>query len=158
MDKFKNLYRGILYRECRILANDLDDIFKEIKLFVDKKVSPYLNSNENCDRLIFDGIELVKEEDKCSWSIYSKNDLSNQISTEITLDDINLIFKGNTEFLKHIKDDHGIINFPKELYGKAFMILAMTVTELLNKSELHEEMNLFDIFTISNNGNNNIIY
>lgn len=158
MDKFKNLYRGILYRECRILANDLDDIFKEIKLFVDEKVIPYLKSNENCDRLIFDGIELVKDEDKCSWSIYSKNDLSNQITTEVTLDDINLIFKGNTEFLKHIKDDHEIINFPKELYGKAFMILAMTVTELLNKSELHEEMNLFDIFTISNNGNNNIIY
>ena len=158
MDKFKNLYRGILYRECRILANDLDDIFKEIKLFVDEKVIPYLINNENCDRLIFDGIELVKEEDKYSWSIYSTNDLSKQITTEVTLDDINLIFKGNTEFLKYIKNGHGILNFPKELYGKAFMILAMTVTELLNKSELHEEMNLFDIFTISNNGINNIIY
>ena len=60
--------------------------------------------------------------------------------------------------LKELQEKEGIVDFPKDLYGKAFMILAITVTELLNKSELHEEMNLFDIFTISNNGNNNIIY
>ncbi len=157
MDKFKNLYRGILYKECRILANDLNDIFKEIKLFVDEKVIPYIKSNENCDRLVFDGIELNKEEDGYSWSIYDKESLSNQITTEVTMDDINIIFKGNTEFLKHIKEE-GIENFPKELYGKAFMVFAITVSEVLRKEELHEELNLFDIFTISNNEYNNIIY
>lgn len=157
MEEIKDLYRVRLYERCNILAVDLTDIIKEIKLFVDEKVIPELKEND-CDKFIFSGLELRKEDDKFVWSVYDSNELSDLKSKEITLDDINIEFKGKKEFLKSLEENHNIENFPKELYGKAFMVFAETVTEIINSDKLYDEINLFDIFTLTNNDINNIIF
>ena len=38
MEEFKELYRYRLYEKTHILVNNLDDVFKEIKLFIDMKL------------------------------------------------------------------------------------------------------------------------
>lgn len=48
--------------------------------------------------------------------------------------------------------------FPKDLYGKALVVLAETVTDFINKETLFEEMDIFELFKLGNNGENNIIY
>ena len=108
MEEIKDLYRVRLYERCNILAVDLTDIIKEIKLFVDEKVIPELKEND-CDKFIFSGLELRKEDDKFVWSVYDSNELSDLKPKEITLDDINIEFKGKKEFLKSLEENHNIV-------------------------------------------------
>ena len=48
--------------------------------------------------------------------------------------------------------------FPQDLYGKALVVFSEVVTEYINKKDLLDKLELFDILTIDNNGSNNIIY
>lgn len=157
MEEIKDLYRARLYERCNILVVDLTDTIREIKLFIDEKVTLELKESD-FDKFIFSGLELRNEDDKFVWSVYDKDEISELKSKEFTLDDINIEFKGKKEFLKSLEENHNIENFPKELYGKAFMIFAETISELVHNDKLYDETNIFDIFTLSNNDINNIIF
>lgn len=155
MEGFKNLFRYKLYERTNILANDLTDIFKEIKIFIDEKVKPELEKSE-VDKYIFEGIELRKEEFK--WRINNKEEITDEVKEYITLDKINEKFKGKKEFLKSLEENYEISMFPQDLYGKALVVFSEVLTEYINKNELLDKLELFDILTIDNNGSNNIIY
>lgn len=157
MEEFIDLYRYNIYTRCKIMVNDFTDVVKEIRLFIDEKVKPYMKEKE-LNKLIFDGIELRREDVNFIWSIYDKNELKEPGAKEITMDNINNKFKGKKEFLKSLDEEHGIKMFPKELYGKAFMVLAETISEMASNEHLYEEINIFEIFKLGNNGVNNIIY
>lgn len=157
MEEFIDLYRYNVYNRCRILVNEFTDVAKEIRLFVDLKVKPYMTEKE-LTKVIFDGIELRKEDDNFVWSIHDKNELKESGAKEFTLDEINSKFKGKKEFLKSLEEEYGIDMFPKDLYGKALVVLAETVTDFINKETLFEEMDIFELFKLGNNGENNIIY
>lgn len=156
MEEFIDLYRYKIYDRCNIMANDLSDIIKEVKLFIDDKIIPYLNEDEY-EKLVFDGIELRKNEDGFIWSIHDKNEMIDLNSKHILFNEINNLFKGDKEFLKSLEENHQIENFPKELYGKAFMVFAETVSEIINSDDLYTDVDLFGIFKLDNNGINNII-
>lgn len=156
MEEFIDLYRYKIYNKCNILVNDLSDILKEVKLFINDKIIPFL-IEEDYTKLVFDGIELVQTDDNFIWSVHDKDELVDFNSKQITIDEINNLFKGEKEFLNNLEKDHGIELFPKDLYGKAFMIFAETVTEFLESRELYSNIDLFGIFKLDNNGHNNII-
>ena len=155
MERFKNLFRYRLYERTNILANDLTDVFKEIKIFIDEKVKPELEKGE-IDKYIFEGIELRK--DGFKWRINNEEEITDEVKEHITLDEINEKFKGKKEFLKSLEENHGISMFPQDLYGKSLIVFSEVVTEYINKKELLDKIELFEILTIDNNGSNNIIY
>lgn len=157
LEEFMDLYRYRIFERCKIMVNDLTDVFKEIDLFIEKRVKLYLR-DKGYSKLIIDGIELRYEEDNFVWSIHDKNELVDPNAKEILFDDVNKTFKAGKEFLKYIDEEEGIILFPKELYGKALVVLAETTSEFIQREELIEEMEISNIFKIGNNGVNNIIY
>lgn len=156
-EEFMDLYRYRIFEKCKIMVNDLTDVFKEIDLFIEKRVKLYLR-DKGYSKLIFDGIELRVEDEQFVWSVHDKDELIDPNAKEITIEEVNKKFKAGKEFLKYIDEEEGIILFPKELYGKALMILAETTSEFIQREVLIEEMDIFGIFKIGNNGENNIIY
>ena len=131
---------------CGILVNDLSDVIKEVTLFAYEKIIPFIKENTDYDKLIFDGIEVRFENERDVWCGHQKDSLYDPKVKEIKINEIDEFFEGKEEFLKDLKEKHEIENFPKELYGKAFMCLAETITEKLYQEELID------------NGINNIIY
>ena len=87
-----------------------------------------------------------------------KDEIYDPNITNVTIDTINKLFEGSEEFLKELKEEYNIENFPKDLYGKAFICLAKTISIILDKEELYEMTDIFNIFILANNGHNNIIY
>ena len=79
MEEFKELYRYRLYEKTHILVNNLDDVFKEIKLFIDIKLKPLLVESDY-SKFIFDSIEYRYELDEFKWRIHLKDELSNGTS------------------------------------------------------------------------------
>jgi hypothetical protein len=158
MEELKEIFRAKIYKECGILVNDLSDVEKEIQLFVYEKVFPFIKDSEEFIGLTFDGIQIIFDEERDRWRRCMDDDLYDPKIKDVNIDEINNLFKGKEEFLKDLKEKHNIENFPKKLYGKAFMCLAMTVTDMVNKDEMYEYINVLDLFVLSNNGHNNIIY
>ena len=146
MEEFKELYRYRLYEKTYILVNNLDDVFKEIKLFIDMKLKPLLVESDY-SKFIFDSIEYRYELDEFKWRIHLKDELSN--GTSVVYD---------KEFLKMLEDEFSISMFPKVLYDEAFIVFTEVVSEFVNREKLCEKIEIYDILTIDNNEENNIIY
>ena len=155
MENFMNLFRFRLYERTGILVNDLTDVFKEIKLFIDGKIKPDLENLE-ISGFIFHKIELQKEEFK--WKVIIEDEMTDDIREFITLNNVNDRFKGKKEFLKSLEEEHGISMFPQDLYGKACIVFTEVVSEFISQKDLIDKIEIFDILTIDNNGINNIIY
>ena len=155
MENFMNLFRFRLYERTGILVNDLTDVFKEIKLFIDGKIKPDLENLE-ISGFIFHKIELQKEEFK--WKVIIEDEMTDDIREFITLNNVNDRFKGKKEFLKSLEEEHGISMFPQDLYGKASIVFTEVVSEFISQKDLIDKIEIFDILTIDNNGINNIIY
>lgn len=159
MENIIDLFRYRIFLKCNILVNDMSDIIKEVKKFAYEKVFPYLLETEGCDKLVFDGVEFRVEDKIIKCSEYVKDDIYEVVTTKIKMEEINEFFQGKDEFLKELQEKEGIVEFPKELYGKAFMCLAEVLTELFYQEELIEDIyNIFDICMLSNNGRKNVIY
>lgn len=158
MEEIKDLFRAIIYKECNILINDLSDVITEVELFTYKKLIPYITEHEECKGLLFEDIQLTYENERIVWRQRMKDEIYDPNITNVTIDTINKLFEGSEEFLKELKEEHNIENFPKDLYGKAFMCLAKTISIILDKEELYEMTDIFNIFILANNGHNNIIY
>lgn len=158
MNDILELFRAKIYSECGILVNDLSDVIKEVTLFAYEKIIPFIKENEEHNKLIFDGIEVSFENERDVWRGHEKDSLCDPKDKEIKLNEINEFFGCKEEFLKDLKEKYEIDNFPKDLYGKAFMCLAETISILLYQEELFDNINVFDIFILNNNGINNVIY
>jgi hypothetical protein len=158
MENIIELFRYKIFTRCNILVNNMDDVIKEVNKFAYEKVFPYVLEIEGCDKLVFDNIEIRVEDKNIKCSKYVKDDIYEVVTTKINMDEINDFFKGKDEFLKELQDN-GFSEFPKELYGKAFMCLAEVLSDILFREELIEEiLNIFDICILSNNGKCNVIY
>ena len=134
MEDFKELYRFRLYNKTHILVNNLDDVFKEIKLFIDMKLKPLLVESEY-SKFIFGSIEFRYELDEFKWRIHLKDEISNGTSIEYDKDFI----KEDKEFMKSLEEEFGISMFPKVLYDEAFIVLTEVVSEYVDREELCEE-------------------
>ena len=158
MENIIELFRYKIFTRCNILVNDMNDVIKEVNKFAYEKVFPYVLETEGCDKLVFDNIEIRVEDKKIKCSQYVKDDIYEVVTTKINIDEINEFFKGKEEFLKELQDN-GFNEFPKDLYGKAFICLTEVLSDILFREELIEEhFNIFDIFVLSNNGKCNVIY
>ena len=159
MENIIDLFRYKIFIRCNILVNDMSEVIKESTKFAYEKVFPYLMETEGCDKLVFDGIEFRVEDKKIKCSQYVKDDIYEVVTTKIKIEEINEFFQGKDEFLKELQEKEGFVEFPKDLYGKAFMCLAEVLTELIYQEDLITEVyNVFDICMLTNNGRNNVIY
>ena len=159
MENIIDLFRYKIFTRCNILVNDMSEVIKESTKFAYEKVFPYLMETEGCDKLVFDGIEFRVEDKKIKCSQYVKDDIYEVVTTKIKIEEINEFFQGKDEFLKELQEKEGFVEFPKDLYGKAFMCLAEVLTELIYQEDLITEVyNIFDICMLTNNGRNNVIY
>lgn len=159
MENIIDLFRYKIFIRCNILVNDMSEVIKESTKFAYEKVFPYLMETEGCDKLVFDGIEFRVEDKKIKCSQYVKDDIYEVVTTKIKIEEINEFFQGKDEFLKELQEKEGFVEFPKDLYGKAFMCLAEMLTELIYQEDLITEVyNVFDICMLTNNGRNNVIY
>ena len=159
MENIIDLFRYKIFIRCNILVNDMSEVIKESTKFAYEKVFPYLMETEGCDKLVFDGIEFRVEDKKIKCSQYVKDDIYEVVTTKIKIEEINEFFQGKDEFLKELQEKEGFVEFPKDLYGKAFMCLSEVLTELIYQEDLIMEVyNVFDICMLTNNGRNNVIY
>ena len=78
MEEFKDYYRFKLYEKTNILVNKLDDVFKEIKIFIDMELKPLLVESEHTS-FIFGSIEYVYELDEFKWRIRLNDELDNAV-------------------------------------------------------------------------------
>lgn len=152
MEDFKEYYRYKLYERTHILVNKLDDVFKEIELFIELKLKPMMIDSEY-DAFIFGSIELKYEHEEFKWIIRLKDEIS--VGNEIYYD--KEFIKEDKEFMKML-EEHDICMFPKILYDEAFLTLTEVVSEYVNKEELQDKLEIYNIMTIDNNGENNIVY
>ena len=152
MEEIINLLRFKIYNECNVLVIDLSQVIEEIKSFINEKIYGYYDENE-FDKMIFGSVELYKEIDKFKWQYHNKEIISETNDIEIRLNEINDLFKGKDEFY----DNHGLLNFPKTLYGNAFMCLMLVISDILESSKLWDETDIFEIFKLHNNGEFNYI-
>lgn len=152
MEEIINLLRFKIYNECNVLVIDLSQVIEEIKSFINEKIYGYYDENE-FDKMIFGSVELYKEIDKFKWQYHNKEIISETNDIEIRLNEINDLFKGKDEFY----DKHGLLNFPKTLYGNAFMCLMLVISDILESSKLWDETDIFEIFKLHNNGEFNYI-
>lgn len=152
MEEIINLLRFKIYNECNVLVIDLSQVIEEIKSFINEKIYGYYDENE-FDKMIFGSVELYKEIDKFKWQYHNKEIISETNDLEIRLNEINDLFKGKDEFY----DNHGLLNFPKTLYGNAFMCLMLVISDILESSKLWDETDIFEIFKLHNNGEFNYI-
>lgn len=159
MENIIDLFRYKIFIRCNILVNNMSDVIKEVTKFAHEKVFTYVLETEGCDKLVFDGIEVRVENKNIKLSQYVKDDIYEVVTTKIKLENVNDFFQGGDDFLKELQEKEGMVDFPKELYGKAFMCLAETITEFLYQEDIIEDCyNIFDICMLTNNGKNNIIY
>lgn len=153
MENFKELYRFMLYSETGILVNDLTDVFKEINIFIEKKIKPYIIEKEY-KKLIFNSIELRYEDNEFKWRIHLDDEILEDGCVYFDNED----FKMDVKEFKEIIEECGLSMFPKVLYDKAFLIFTKVVSDYINNEIIQEKLELFDIMTIDNNGANNVIY
>lgn len=152
-----DLFRYKLFTNCRILVNDMTPIIKFTQDFIYEKVIPYVKEVEGCDRLVFDGIEVRIENEQIVWSQYKKDDLYEVVTTKVKKDNLNELFGNGEDIIDNLKAQDIIV--PKELYGNSFLCLAEVITDILYKEKLVGDVyNIYNIFMLSDNGSNNIIY
>jgi hypothetical protein len=146
----------MLYKNCRILVNDLTEVTKELSMFLEKKVYKFIATDEKYIGIIIDDI-IIKYDEDIEWRIKESNEIIEENIFKLDLYNIEEIFDGKDEYIKEIKEE--LVTFPKELYGKSFISFIQTLSKFIYSDELiNEEIDIFGLCKLSNNGKNNIIY
>lgn len=162
--EFEMKFRKKIYERCSILINDMEPVIKEVRLFIDKILSsPLMGDDRYTYRIsnIIDYSILVQDEriEEKDWRI-CLND--NVVGTLILIDfeNIEKVFKKKQkkELLRILEEEEEIIGFPEELLGKAFICFVETAGDILKGEAINDDEPVFDIFIMSNNGENNIVY
>ena len=153
LEEIKNVYRFKLYEECRILVNDLTDVIKELKMFVEKKFYPFVKEEEK--RIVISNIEITFENDKFVWRLFDRNDIDENV---LRIDRFNIrdIFPGIDEYIIEVRQT--LEKYPKELYCYSFICFIDTIEHILKGEELKETYSVFDICKVEFNGEINIVY
>lgn len=158
---FIDLFRSKIYQRCKILVNDMRPVVTQVKLFVDNiLLSPekgdgsYTYRISNIVDLIVD-IENNKLKNH-EWLLCTNQDVNNTLIT-FDIDNVNTVFSGNKKEFKKLMEDSSIENYPKELFGKGLVCLIECVEDILNGEEIKEDVEIFELFKIGNNGENNVI-
>lgn len=152
LNNIKEYFRYRLYKNSRILVNDLSDVFGETQLLIDKQIIPYLKNYGG--RIIISNIELSFDE-KLKWNIIENGEINTQETKHVNFDNIKEFI--TEDYINIIKEKY--VNYPKELYGKSLLSFMETINHFVyNIEKIDKEYNVFDICMISNNGENNIVY
>ena len=85
INNIKDYYRFKLYENCRILVNNLNDPIKEVSMFLDKIIYPFIINNEDYERIVVDNIEISYENEKIVWRIVENNELNIKITKELNV-------------------------------------------------------------------------
>lgn len=159
---FTLYFRHKIYEKCKVLVNDMAPVISELNVFI-KEVLLNTEKEDSCVTYrVLDILDLYVEVKNSTikrykWFINTDQLLNNDI-IEINYENVNSIFKSETKNFKSKLKEENIIDFPKELLYKTFVCFIETVGYYLEKIEVEEDINIYDIITLSTNGNNNIVY
>ena len=101
INDIKEYFRFKLYENSRVLVNDLNDVIEELKLFLDKKIYPYVTNNE--ERIVISDIEITYENEKVIWRIVEKDEINNRTTLKLDIYNIKETFI-DIEYIKDIKE------------------------------------------------------
>jgi hypothetical protein len=101
INDIKEYFRFKLYENSRVLVNNLNDVIEELKLFLDKKIYPYVTNNE--ERIVISDIEITYENEKVVWRIVEKDEINIQSTLKLDIYNIKETFI-DIEYIKEIKE------------------------------------------------------
>lgn len=154
INDIKEYFRFKLYENSRVLVNNLNDVIEELKLFLDKKIYPYVTNNE--ERIVISDIEITYENEKVIWRIVEKDEINNQSTLKLDIYNIKETFI-DIEYIKEIKELKE--DYPKDLCGFSLISFMDTISYFVYSNELiGEPIDVFNICMLSDNGNNNVVY
>lgn len=154
INDIKEYFRFKLYENSRVLVNNLNDVIEELKIFLDKKIYPYVTNNE--ERILISDIEITYENEKVVWRIVEKDEINNQSTLKLDMYNIKETFI-DVDYIKEIKELKE--DYPKDLCGFSLISFMDTISYFVYSNELiGEPIDVFDICMLSDNGNNNVVY
>jgi hypothetical protein len=154
INDIKEYFRFKLYENSRVLVNNLNDVIEELKLFLDKKIYPYVTNNE--ERIVISDIEITYENEKVVWRIVEKDEINIQSTLKLDIYNIKETFI-DIEYIKEIKELKE--DYPKDLCGFSLISFMDTISYFVYSNELiGEPIDVFNICMLSDNGNNNVVY
>ena len=154
INDIKEYFRFKLYENSRVLVNDLNDVIEELKLFLDKKIYPYVTNNE--ERIVISDIEITYENEKVIWRIVEKDEINNRTTLKLDIYNIKETFI-DIEYIKDIKELKE--DYPKDLCGFSLISFMDAISYFVYSNELiGEPIDVFNICMLSDNGNNNVVY
>lgn len=154
INDIKEYFRFKLYENSRVLVNNLNDVIEELKIFLDKKIYPYVTNNE--ERILISDIEITYENEKVVWRIVEKDEINNQSTLKLDIYNIKETFI-DVDYIKEIKELKE--DYPKDLCGFSLISFMDTISYFVYSNELiGEPIDVFNICMLSDNGNNNVVY
>lgn len=154
INDIKEYFRFKLYENSRVLVNNLNDVIEELKIFLDKKIYPYVTNNG--ERILISDIEITYENEKVVWRIVEKDEINNQPTLKLDMYNIKETFI-DVDYIKEIKELKE--DYPKDLCGFSLISFMDTISYFVYSNELiGEPIDVFDICMLSDNGNNNVVY
>ena len=154
INDIKEYFRFKLYENSRVLVNNLNDVIEELKIFLDKKIYPYVTNNE--ERILISDIEITYENEKVVWRIVEKDEINNQSTLKLDMYNIKETFI-DVDYIKEIKELKE--DYPKDLCGFSLISFMDTISYFVYGNELiGEPIDVFNICMLSDNGNNNVVY
>jgi hypothetical protein len=154
INDIKEYFRFKLYENSRVLVNNLNDVIEELKIFLDKRIYPYVTNNEG--RILISDIEITYENEKVVWRIVEKDEINNQSTLKLDMYNIKetIIDADYIKEIKELKED-----YPKDLCGFSLISFMDTISYFVYSNELiGEPIDVFNICVLSDNGNNNVVY
>lgn len=154
INDIKEYFRFKLYENSRVLVNNLNDVIEELKIFLDKKIYPYVTNNG--ERILISDIEITYENEKVVWRIVEKDEINNQPTLKLDMYNIKETFI-DADYIKEIKELKE--DYPKDLCGFSLISFMDTISYFVYSNELiGEPIDVFNICVLSDNGNNNVVY
>ena len=154
INDIKEYFRFKLYENSRVLVNNLNDVIEELKIFLDKRIYPYVTNNG--ERILISDIEITYENEKVVWRIVEKDEINNQPTLKLDMYNIKETFI-DADYIKEIKELKE--DYPKDLCGFSLISFMDTISYFVYSNELiGEPIDVFDICMLSDNGNNNVVY
>lgn len=150
---FTLIFRSIIYEKTKIMVLDMDPVIKALKIFINDVL---LKHRDKVTYRIEDLIDMDVDNNSIEWSINTNQKVDFII--ELTLENINNIFEDNFDGYYQSLKEEGILDYPKEFFGKIFVCSIFTVVEVLKGKDIEKEEKVFDIFTFKHNGICNVVY